>query len=322
MADTARGESILDRVPEGARIAIVRLRSMGDCVLTTPALALLKGHRPDLEIAVVVEERFGAIFEGNPVVSAILPPSSREIGKWRPALALNLHGGSRSQWLMLASGARVKAGFGHHRGAWIYNVKIPRAQEIYANDRTFNTAEQLASAVFYLGVPRAEIPGARLFAETGKPGEPFAVIHATATMPYKTWRPEGFLAVADYVARERGLEPVFIGAAGDDLTPFGRYRIVAGAPLGQVKSLLAGASLFVGNDSGPAHIACAFGVPVVVLFGRVEHQIVWAPWRAAASRTLVSPSGISAITVEQVIAAVRALCDDMGSNTGFMPPSV
>ena len=42
---------------------------------------------------------------------------------------------------------------------------------------------------------------------------------------------------------------------------------MVGAPLAEVKSLLAGASLFVGNDSGPAHMAAAFGVPVVVIFG-------------------------------------------------------
>lgn len=290
-------------------------------MLTTPALELLKGRRPDLEIGVVVEDRFAAIFEGNPAVAAILRPSYGEMMRWRPALALNLHGGTRSQLLTLASMARVKAGFGHHRGSWIYGVKIPRAQEIYRDERTFHTAEQLASAVFHLGVPRAEIPRARLFAEPVKAERPYAVVHATAALPYKTWRAEGFLAVAEHLERKRGLEPVFIGAAGDDLALFGRYRAVTGAPLGEVKSLLAGAALFVGNDSGPAHIACAFGVPVVVLFGRVEHQAVWAPWRASASRTLVSPEGIPAITTEAVIAAIGTLCDDMDSITGFMPPS-
>ncbi len=42
-----------------------------------------------------------------------------------------------------------------------------------------------------------------------------------------------------------------------------------------VKSLMAGASLFIGNDSGPAHIAAAFGVPVVVIFGSSD-PVTWA----------------------------------------------
>ena len=42
--------NVLDRLPPGSRIAVIRLRSLGDCVLTTPALALLKEYRPDLII--------------------------------------------------------------------------------------------------------------------------------------------------------------------------------------------------------------------------------------------------------------------------------
>ena len=64
-------ESVLERVPAGARVAVIRLRSMGDCILTTPALAILKQSRPDLSIGVVVEDRFAALMEGNPDVSAV-----------------------------------------------------------------------------------------------------------------------------------------------------------------------------------------------------------------------------------------------------------
>jgi ADP-heptose:LPS heptosyltransferase len=299
--------SPLDDLPSGARVAVVRLRSLGDCVLTTPALELLKRSRPDLEIAVVVEARFAGVFEGNPAIAAILPPEYGAIFRWRPALCLNLHGGTRSMLLTLASRARIRAGFSHHRGSAIYSVQVPRAQEILAVERTVHTAEHLASAMFHLGVPIGDIPRARLFAEKRTAEKPYAVIHAAAAAPYKTWRPDGFLAVAEHIERSRGLEPVFIGSATDDFTPFCRYRIFAGAPLSDVKSLLAGASLFVGNDSGPAHIAAAFEIPLVVLYGRPEHQIVWAPWKAVAARTLVSPAAISEIQAAAVIEAIDEL---------------
>jgi len=75
---------LLERLPSGSRIAVIRLRSLGDCVLTTPALALLKTHRPDLRIGAVVEDRFRAVFEGNPQVDEILPPAARAVAKWHP----------------------------------------------------------------------------------------------------------------------------------------------------------------------------------------------------------------------------------------------
>ena len=62
---------------------MIRLRSLGDCVLTTPALALLKKHRPDLKITVVVEPRFAALFEGNPDVDEIRSGMLRWRPRWR-----------------------------------------------------------------------------------------------------------------------------------------------------------------------------------------------------------------------------------------------
>ena len=58
--------SILEHLPEESRATIVRLRSLGDCVLTTPAISLLKKARPDLRISVAVEQRFRPVFENNP----------------------------------------------------------------------------------------------------------------------------------------------------------------------------------------------------------------------------------------------------------------
>src|SRR5215831_3504125 len=107
--------TVLERVPHGGRVLIIRLRSLGDCVLSTPALTLLKQSRPDLRVAVVVEDKFRAIFEGNPDIEVLLPPDAPAVYRWRPDLVLNLHGGTRSAMLTGASGAKSRAGFAHFR---------------------------------------------------------------------------------------------------------------------------------------------------------------------------------------------------------------
>jgi heptosyltransferase-3 len=68
---------------------------------------------------------------------------------------------------------------------------------------------------------------------------------------------------------------------------------------------MSGASLFIGNDSGPAHVAAAFGVPVVVLFGPSD-PVAWAPWRTQ-SRVVTSREDIMRIQVSEVIAAAESL---------------
>jgi heptosyltransferase III len=263
-------------MPAGSRVAVLRLRSLGDCVLTTPALDILKRFRRDLHVAVVVEDRFRAVFEGNPDVDEILAPELSALRRFHPRLCIDFHGGTRSASMTRLSGARHRAGFGHYRHQFAYNIRIPRAQEILAVDRKVHTAEHLASAMFHLGVPVSEIPRAKL-AAVRVPKEPIAVIHPVAATPAKTWPAANFLAVAAHL-ESSGLDPVFIGAPADDLTAF---HPTVQSSLAGVKALLARAALFVGNDSGPAHMAAAFGLPVVVLFGASDPGI-WSPWRTVS----------------------------------------
>jgi heptosyltransferase-3 len=297
--------TVFERLAPGARIAVIRLRSLGDCVLTTPALALLKQARPDLRIGVVVEETFASIFGGNPDIECILRPRASEISSWRPELALNFHGGATSVRLMLASRAGLRAGFNHFRFKPIYNIRIPRAQEILNVDRKVHTAEHLASAIFFLGAPRGPIPRARLFAKPQSRPRHYAVLHPMASAPDKIWPHSNFLALAEHVESRLGLEPVFISGQGESLDAFSHYTRFEGASLEEIKSLLAGASLFIGNDSGPAHMAAAFALPVVVFFGSSDPNI-WRPWQTE-SFVLTSPNGIQSIGIPEALRAIETV---------------
>jgi ADP-heptose:LPS heptosyltransferase len=288
----------LDRLNPSARVAIIRLRSLGDCILLTPAIHLLKQSRPDLAIAVVAEQRFTQVFEGNPDIAAVLPPSARAIRTFAPELCLNLHGGTRSARLTLLSGARFRAGFENFRPTWIYNTPIPTAQETLGITRRVHTAEHMASAIFYLGAAIAEVPRAKMYAPPGRsphaPAASYAVVHPFAATAEKTWPAPNFIELA----RHLDLEPVFIGGAGDDLSPFETWRTISGASFREVARLLRDATLFIGNDSGPAHIAAAFGIPAVVLFGPSDAEI-WAPWRTTARVLKAEP--IEMITADQAM---------------------
>jgi ADP-heptose:LPS heptosyltransferase len=296
--------TILDRLPAEARVAVIRLRSLGDCVLTTPALHLLKSARPDLKLTVIVEDAFAAVFDGNPDVETIMPPNTGDIARLHPELVLNLHGGNRSAQMTFASRARLRAGFTHYRFSALYNVRIPRAQQILKVDHKVHTAEHMASAAFYLGAPAGPIPRAKLFATPStRGGEAYAVLHPVASAPEKTWPAANFKKVAEHLKHE--LKPIFIAGPTDNLADFGDYECIVGAPLGKIKSLLAGASLFIGNDSGPAHMAAAFGLPCVVLFGPSDHEI-WSPWKTES--VVLKSADIAAIEVSQVLDAVQRLC--------------
>lgn len=298
-------ETVLERLARGSRVALIRLRSLGDCVLTTPAIEILRRCRPDLKIGVVVEARFAAVFDNNPDIDAVLPPRLVDLRRWGPDLVVNLHGGTRSLALTSACNAQFRAGFAHLRGARLYNVRVPTAQEILGIDRKVHTAEHLASVIFYLGAERCEVPKAKLFATGTVEPRPIAVIHPLASAPDKTWPAENFVAIAACLRDRWRLEPVFIGAATDNLDAFREFKTIAGASLAEIKSLIASASLFIGNDSGPAHMAAALDTPLVVLFGNSD-PVIWAPWKATAE-ALIAEGPIQSILADQVLMAVERL---------------
>ena len=296
----------LDRLPRGSRVVVIRVRSLGDCVLATPAIALLKHARPDLAISVVAEDRFTGVFEGNPDVASVLKPAVAAVRGFGPVLALNLHGGTRSARLTALSGAKWRAGFDMFRTAWVYNIRIPTAQKVLGVARRVHTAEHAAAAVFYLGVPIDDVPRAKVVAPAGRsphaPSGPYALIHPFAATSEKTWPAAKFVELARHLERECHLLPVFMGGPGEDLSAFREWPVVSGASLQEIARLARTATFFAGNDSGPAHLAAAFGVPQVIFFGPSD-QAVWGPWRTHAE--VVRADGpIGSITLER---AVRAL---------------
>jgi len=252
---------------------------------------------------VIVEDRFAGVFEGNPDVYHILPASVTALRGFAPDTCLNLHGGTRSARLTLLSGANVRAGFDIFKPAWIYNKRIPTAQETLGVTRRVHTAEHMASAVFALGVPVTEVPQTRLYPPAGRsehaPEGPYAVIHPLAATPEKTW--PGFVDLA----RRLNAEPVFIGGPGEDLSAFVQWRTVSGASIPEIAQLIRDTDYFIGNDSGPAHIAAAFGKPVLVFFGPSDEEI-WAPWRTRAE-VLKANGPIASITVEQALESLKRL---------------
>jgi ADP-heptose:LPS heptosyltransferase len=263
----------------------------------------LKRNRPDLEIGIVVEDDFRPVFEGHPAIAECLGPTWQAVRRWHPKLCVNLHGGTRSQWITALSGAPYRAGFAHHSITLAYNVKIGRAQRIMGINRIVHTAEHLASAFFAMGVPLQEVPQASLYAPASPIPGRYAVLHPYASAPEKRWAASNFCEIARYL-QLWNIRPVFLAGPGDDTTEFRAHQVVQGT-LKEAKSILSGASLFIGNDSGPAHIAAAFGVPAVVLFS-TSNPAIWGPWRTECE-IVVAPEGLEHVNVSRVIAALERL---------------
>jgi ADP-heptose:LPS heptosyltransferase len=133
------------------------------------------------------------------------------------------------------------------------------------------------------------------------------VVHPGAGGGDKRWAATGFAATLGPLA---GRAAIIVHRGPADTAATAELRpLLPGAGLLDEPELttLAGAlthaSLYLGNDSGPSHLAAALGVPSVLLY--LERNLAWRPWAAAAHVVVVTAETAHALDVERVSAAVR-----------------
>lgn len=338
---------ILGALPEGAEVLLIRLRSLGDIVLTTPALAALHAWRPDLRVVVAVEPPHAPVLEGNPAVEEIFQtgrflPTAARLAHRRFPLALNQHGGPTSALLTAATLAPVRVTWEETQFSFLANVRVPRP-EVYFGHRRAHTAEQRISQLWQLGLPRGPVPPARVYPQSDAldsaiallaskgiaPGQAYAVLQPGAAFATRRWAIRNFADLAGWLASEWNLAPVvLLGPRESELSVEARqlFRspaiVLEGLDLRRMIAMVSRARLFVGQDTGPTHVAAAAGCPVVDIFGS-SNPVHWRPW-ATPSRVVLNefpcrpcrgdrcyafdePRCILSVTIDQVKQACREL---------------
>lgn len=287
-------------------VLVIRLRSIGDTVLTTPSLAALRRFLPKAKIHVLLEDWVAPVLEGSELVNRVItiPRHSnaararvaRELHRQHYDVVYNLHGGTTATFLTRATAAKQRVGYGHYQYARLHNHAAPSPAEIWKRT-PLHSAEQQLALLGWTGVPVTDRPAtqlpvreqslrsirARLAQHNVDPAQPLALIHPAAALETKRWATENFARVVEEVT-SRGLTPVAIATQNeksllDSLIAESTTHLIGFCDLSlpEVAALASGAKLFVGNDSGVAHIAAAVGAPCVVIFGssNVAH---WRPW--------------------------------------------
>src|SRR5947209_8224723 len=155
--------------PQVRRILVVKLRSIGDTVLSTPSLIALRRYVPHAEIDILLEDWVAPVLDGFEGVSVIsmgagLSDRLRTARKLRQRdydVAFNLHGGTTSTFLTRASGARHRFGNADYQYSFLYNHLLSSPADFWGRPKSHSAEQQLA-LIGYAGVPVADRPKTRL----------------------------------------------------------------------------------------------------------------------------------------------------------------
>lgn len=339
--------------PELVRsIIVLRLYFLGDVLLSTPVLASLKGAFPNAHLAVLIKRRARAILERNPHVDEIIEYDGCEsyhsprwllrlassLRRRRFDLAIDLTGDHRSSLLLLAADPGYRAGFNHAGLGFVLDRRIPYLAEGHVVDHLLSSVEGIGAPIerpapaIYV-TEEEERAAAMILENAGLSSKSlFLVVSPGANRALRRWPPERFGRVAARARDEFGMRSVVTGGPRDaDLgeqvvrSSGGAAVSLAGRTSVREYAALAGlARAFVGNDSGPMHIAAARGTPVVALFGPTtperfaprgaKRRIIWsgAECSPCGQRRCVRPDArcMDAIDVEEVVASLRSVLEE------------
>ena len=300
--DTAhgRGEIAWSQVN---RVLVVKLRSIGDTVLATPSLYALRRFLPNAQIDILLEDWVAPLLDGSDLVDGVLSVGdsiasrlkiARELRRREYDVAFNLHGGTTATFFLWASGARHRVGLAEYQYSFVYNHLLSSAADLWKRS-PLHSAEQQLALLGSVGVPVDDRPSSRLTVtdkgRTARVSEwlerrNYALLHPGTAFFTKQWAPENFARAAEFLS-DKGMSVVAVGSKQEieilnEVKSASRAAVTIfdDLTLPEITALASRARIFVGNDSGIAHIAAAVNTPSVVIFGS-SNRDHWRPWNPA-----------------------------------------
>jgi ADP-heptose:LPS heptosyltransferase len=304
------------------RPAVLMLRALGlgDFLTGVPAYRGLRAAFPGHELVLAAPARLAPLAALTCAIDRVLPARELQRVAWAgpaPAVAADLHGSGPASHRLVEALRAPKT--------MMYASSAAPAVAGPWWDDGEHEVSRWCRLLRWHGVP-ADPADLRLAVPAGSGRTAVVVIHPGAASGSRRWPADRFAAVAAGLA-EAGTEVILTGSAGErplcagiakaaglpaDVVAAGRLSLTA------LARIVAAAALVISNDTGPAHLAVAFGTPSVTLFGPVSPAL-WGPpddprhvalWKGTGGRPgdphgAVPDPRLLQITVPEVLAAAR-----------------
>jgi heptosyltransferase-2 len=304
---------------------IIRLSSIGDIILSSPLVRLLRGRFPDIRIDYLVKSQYADLVRHNPHISHVMEfPDRGTIGdliRLRRSissagydLVLDIHDSIRSRFLTAGLPATRRINKRKLARTILVNFK----KDVYSRfGGAPGVADRYLEIVQDLGIrndqrgPEVFVPqwtrvsvDAMLSGETIDAGISCVGICPSAKHGNKMWPADRFADAAGQLALKTG-RPILVFGSADERnrcaeiiglirTAYPGVRAVNLAGLTtllEMASAMARCAVVVTNDTGLMHLATARGIPTVAIFGPTVRQFGFFP--QAANSIVVEQHGLS-----------------------------
>lgn len=289
-----------------SRILVIRHGAFGDIVLSFPAMAAIRAHHPDAEITLLTTKLYGPLLSASPWFDRVEIDTKPAWWQFPGLLRLRRQlRGFDMVYDLQTSGRSTRYFPLAGRPAWS-GIAPGCTFADAANRETLHTRERLEQQLRLAGIPRLAVPDLSWLASPvpGLPARYTVLVPGAAPhRPEKRFPAEKFREVAAGL----GMAVVVAGTAGERPLAqiIGGTNLTGHTDFLQLASVLRGASLAIGNDTGPMHLAAALGVPCISLFSAASDPAKTAPrYPDGGWPCILRAPSLAELPVAQVLAAL------------------
>ncbi len=313
------------------RLLVVMPSWVGDAVMATPTLRLIRRAFPGVFVGGLVRPGIDQLLAGSDLLdelhvahaTGVLGPKfiAAKVRPRRYDTALLLANSFSSALIVRIAGIPRRLGYDRDARGLLLTDRLAAAKRadgrwaiVPAVDYYRTLAEELlfkprgllkataehgsASIPMELTTTPAEEAAAdELFAKAGiAPGTPCAILNPGGNNVAKRWPADRFAGLADHLSSHHGMTVLINGSPGErelvaQIALMCKAPVVRlsdlGITLGSLKAVVRRCRVMVTNDTGPRHLAAAFGVPLVSLFGPTDPRWTTIPTRAGAAEVIL-----------------------------------
>lgn len=290
--------------PDQIRKILVRgVNWIGDAVLTTPALSAIRKEFPGATIHLLAKRPVAELLGKDPGIDRIMVyeihgrhqgPLGRiklveEIKNGSFDMAILLQNAFEAALITYLSAIPIRCGYNTDGRGSLLNLPVPCTKETLGLHQVYyylNLVRSISSRE-YKSEPLLRITGEEeawaeeLLNRSGCIGRPVIGINPGSTYgPAKRWPIERFAMLSDILIEQHNARVIIFGGPGEKELGAKIAGLMKEAPLDltgetsirELMALIRRCDLFITNDSGPMHIAAAFNVPIVAIFGPTDHK--------------------------------------------------
>jgi len=284
------------------KILLIQYKPIGDVLLSTPLIKVLKKNYPNSEITFLTGPAASQVLENNPHLDNILifDKNGKDIiggflyflrlRKYNFDLAIDIQGNFSTAWASFFSGAQLRVGYNLRGRRYLYNKKVSNiTEDRYSSLKKFillkriGIFEEEEKPEIFLTEKETEF-GKNVLNKLNVKEDDFIIsVSPVSKRQARRWTKEGFAKLSDILISDYKAKVIMHWGPGEfdyvsDIVNKMNEKpvLLPKTCVREMASVIVKSKLMITNDNGPKHIAVALGVPTVTIFGPTNPK-VWNP---------------------------------------------